>query len=271
MDDPARTDDTSQTLVDEGLRCPECEYNLTGLERDVCPECGEGFDRGRLLAELAGAPAPIPIWSRRSEIGGPKAFALTLVEIWFHPARYAERFPTNPDSEEAAAFSGYCLIVATVVASAPALMMARHPIANLLPIVAVIFTHLAIGASICERITAATVFLPIAIGEWVEGWYRRFLGWMRMMRAFMVLSTLCMSVSFLAARLLLPPTQFVSSGITVVVIAVGYWWIAVMRTATHFRRSPLTLLMASLGVPVLYVFGSVSVFIAELFMRGLLL
>jgi len=29
--------------------CPKCEYSLRGLSDPRCPECGEPFDRGRLL------------------------------------------------------------------------------------------------------------------------------------------------------------------------------------------------------------------------------
>ena len=31
------------------LYCPSCGCNLTGLSEDICPECGEGFDREELI------------------------------------------------------------------------------------------------------------------------------------------------------------------------------------------------------------------------------
>lgn len=34
-----------------GLRCPKCDYDLTGLARTQCPECGHLFDPAFLLSK----------------------------------------------------------------------------------------------------------------------------------------------------------------------------------------------------------------------------
>lgn len=36
--------------------CPKCRYNLTGLTRDVCPECGEAFDGEALRRQVRFEP-----------------------------------------------------------------------------------------------------------------------------------------------------------------------------------------------------------------------
>ena len=41
-----RTADPSPTFV--GLRCPHCQYDLSGLSEARCPECGESFDPASL-------------------------------------------------------------------------------------------------------------------------------------------------------------------------------------------------------------------------------
>ena len=42
-----RRDDHSETSTSAdltGLRCPKCDYDLTGLTQNCCPECGSRFD-----------------------------------------------------------------------------------------------------------------------------------------------------------------------------------------------------------------------------------
>ncbi len=48
--------------LDENLFCPVCEYNLTGLARTRCPECGEDFDREALRRASSLGEKPTPLW-----------------------------------------------------------------------------------------------------------------------------------------------------------------------------------------------------------------
>lgn len=62
----------------ERLNCPTCGYNLTGLRRDVCPECGQPFDR----LSLAKKPWPV---SRRQVLWrlvmAPSLWWLAIVAV----------------------------------------------------------------------------------------------------------------------------------------------------------------------------------------------
>ncbi len=44
-----------------GLFCPKCDYNLTGLIENRCPECGTPFDPEKLREMLEAAPRPMSI------------------------------------------------------------------------------------------------------------------------------------------------------------------------------------------------------------------
>lgn len=47
---------TCAPRADAGLRCPRCEYNLTGLPEPRCPECGTLFDWAAVRAAAAQRP-----------------------------------------------------------------------------------------------------------------------------------------------------------------------------------------------------------------------
>lgn len=49
MPTDARVDPAAFPEEEFPLNCPNCRYLLRGLPEERCPECGEPFDRGRLL------------------------------------------------------------------------------------------------------------------------------------------------------------------------------------------------------------------------------
>lgn len=71
-----------QATASADLFCPECGYNLRGIESVRCPECGTGFDRATLSVTR------IP-WSHRRTIGWFKAYWRTVFCVVFRTGRFA--------------------------------------------------------------------------------------------------------------------------------------------------------------------------------------
>jgi hypothetical protein len=75
---------TAAAVNDDELFCPECGYNLRGIDNiDRCPECGQVLDRARLTA------SNIP-WTHRDEIGSVKAYRRTVWLALRYPFRAAD-------------------------------------------------------------------------------------------------------------------------------------------------------------------------------------
>lgn len=61
------------------VRCPQCDYDLRGIDSGRCPECGAAFDRDEL------ARSSIP-WDHRQSIGRFRAFWRTVGFVTFNPS-----------------------------------------------------------------------------------------------------------------------------------------------------------------------------------------
>ncbi|GJM26505.1 MAG: hypothetical protein DHS20C16_29200 [Phycisphaerae bacterium] len=237
---------------DEGLRCPECEYNLTGLVEDVCPECGRPFDREQLLAELAGATVPIPIWSQRDEIGDVRAFGRTVLEIWAHPTRFAKRFPQNPDCDDAVLFSRWCLGIAMGVWLIPLAFLlfvdASSSSGGL-----VSWAGLILGVFICEWLIAAVVFVPrfkVTTAGKPKPWYPQSLALVRMTRAYLLLSTATLCACWATGLFLHWSGDFLSITSYVMLAIAVYWWVSMALIASTYRKSTINLVLGMVTIPV---------------------
>jgi len=96
---------------DNSLLCPVCDYNLTGLPENRCPECGTPFDLEELAAIARGVPQPL--WALQG--GQVSQVALLWWTTLTAPRSFARRFPPVHPAEQAIAYTLACYLVAAVL------------------------------------------------------------------------------------------------------------------------------------------------------------
>jgi len=111
MSEPLCSPVTS-VLVDEGLRCPRCEYNLTGLTQPRCPECGVEFDWDEVRATADRGP-PIAFEQARSR-RKVAAFIKTWATALFAPWVFARQVAARAGLRDAMIFAGVCFALTQV-------------------------------------------------------------------------------------------------------------------------------------------------------------
>ena len=236
MKDHRPLDEPPQTPTDEGLRCPACEYNLTGLVDEVCPECGEAFNRAQLLARLKEATGPIPEWSRRYEVGLVRAFLATLIEMWFFPMRFGRRFPRNPELKGPRLFGRICLGVSFALGLLAFAFGARGGLDAAFVFV-VICIAVPVGVVVCEYMLAGALLSPADDDEMEGEAYDSGIALVRMGRSFLVLNSAVTS-GYAASVRLIPTVWYLD--LSWLYVAAGvfvYWWVCmVLIAAGHPRR-----------------------------------
>jgi hypothetical protein len=92
------------------IYCPDCDYDVTGLTENRCPECGAEFDATRLRS-WATHTAASPTYGPRQQIKYLQLAAAAL----FHPARLARDLPPNPSLAASFRYSLILKLLATFV------------------------------------------------------------------------------------------------------------------------------------------------------------
>jgi hypothetical protein len=151
----------NEKLTDEGLYCPMCGYNLTGLPDDICPECGSQFDRLRLASAVSVGLVPLMPWEQvKDEKGGAwRAFWSTAFISCGQPQRFAAAFSVLPPDSRSMGFFLICLSYYFLI----------------LVLVAVIFdlTGIMYAPSSVQRASAdvCSLFLSVPICQFFLQWF----------------------------------------------------------------------------------------------------
>ncbi|NOX58554.1 MAG: hypothetical protein GXP29_06810, partial [Planctomycetes bacterium] len=102
--------------TDEGMACPSCEYNLTGITSDRCPECGHLLQWEEIRRELdLTRNRPGTHWERYRGLLKPVGFVITALRVAMLPWRFAQELPSRPAIRPAVGFFAICLLVLTLV------------------------------------------------------------------------------------------------------------------------------------------------------------
>ncbi len=104
-------DRVAQAPVDEHLHCLRCDYNLTGLSGERCPECGTAVDwpavrQVRTMEEAQHGTC----WERWRWYAKPAAFVVTALQAAFTPWILARQLPSRTVVLMPAIFLGLCIV-----------------------------------------------------------------------------------------------------------------------------------------------------------------
>ncbi len=148
----------SASAEDIGLRCLRCDYNLTGLAENRCPECNTPFDPALMRLILAGERFPVPIWDDRSQGSLLVRFFRVCWMTWFRPTEFASQMPWSFDTCSVVAYWFLVrAITLLLLAGTSLLTVGRTDASTVLEVAGTRIILLFAGSLLCEATLAVVL------------------------------------------------------------------------------------------------------------------
>lgn len=109
-------DPEAEPLEDSRQYCPRCEYNLTGIRSERCPECGQHLDWEAIRREHDRDARRVgTVWERSAWYTKPWGFLVTAVQTALTPWILANQIRIEPRLAPALGFLIACMVGGTAI------------------------------------------------------------------------------------------------------------------------------------------------------------
>ncbi len=223
----------------EGIYCPVCNYNLSGVHSGRCPECGALFSRTALLDSQASQKIVLMPWDRPDHAPFFRRFRETLSVCLLKAERFAFAFSVQPQRSNVWTFYAWVLFACMAMAVmqvAISLAFTRNTIFMPSNIVAIFAGYVAFTFMLVTSLTFVPALLLWTQCRHFDG-RRHFAPWLSICAyasAHFLLLGVCVPLGLVPAAMNHEAMTIVSVLCVVGVVAL---WGCTMRAVIDMRRS----------------------------------